>query len=149
MSKHLLTILLLISVALNAGIIGGMLVMGIYRQNHETHHYRERVEERTPFDRDGFSARVYEDENIKTLRDTFRFTKDELMRELAKENVDEAAIKTIIEESVAAQGKMERALGVKLLELRKTMSPEEAEEYFIRRLERSRRISDRINNRRD
>jgi hypothetical protein len=149
MSKHLLTILLLISVALNAGIIGGMLVMGVYRQNHDIHHYRDSMENRDPHERDYFYPRVFEDENIKALRDTFRFTKDELMLELARENVDEAAIRAIIEESVNAQGSMERALGAKLLELRKTMSADEAEEYFTRRLERSRWISDRIKNRRD
>ena len=40
MSKRVLTILLLISLFLNAGIIGGLIVMNVFRHNHIEHHYQ-------------------------------------------------------------------------------------------------------------
>ncbi|MBW6514151.1 MAG: periplasmic heavy metal sensor [Candidatus Syntrophosphaera sp.] len=149
MSKRLMTILLLVSLALNAGIIGGLLVMGIFRQNHLIHHSWNRPESNYPRERDRDYSRVYEDPEIKALRDAFNSTKKELMQELAKDPVDEARIHAIIERSVSAQSDMEQALGMRLLELRKTISAEEAKAHFTERLERIERINKRIQDRRN
>jgi hypothetical protein len=40
MSKRLLSIFLLVSLALNAGIVGGLVVMGLFRKQHDLHHYQ-------------------------------------------------------------------------------------------------------------
>ena len=145
MSKRLLTILLLVSLFLNAGIIGGLFVMGIFRSNHMVHHNFPPAVNRDPDDRQRYAPQLWDDPGICTLRDSFRVTKDQLRQELAKDPLDEARINAIIEQSVDAQGTLERALGHKLLELRKTMSAKEAEEHFTRRLDRNTRTN---NNRR-
>lgn len=149
MSKHLMTILLLVSLALNAGIIGGLFVMGIFRQNHIIHHSWNRPEYSALRDQDRRIPLEYDDPDIRALRDTFNVTKKQLMLELAKDPVDEAKVKAIIEESVTAQSNMERALGNQLLELRKTMSAAEANEHFGERFDRIERINKRIQDRRN
>ncbi len=143
MSKRLLTILLLVSLFLNAGIIGGLFVMGIFRHNHMVHHNFPPEANRRAEDRQRLAPRLWEDPAISVLRDSFRVTKDQLMQELARETIDDARINAIIEQSVDAQGTMERALGHRLLQIRKTMNAKEAEEYFARRSERDFRNYDR------
>jgi hypothetical protein len=58
------------------------------------------------------------------------------MEELSKDPIDEAKVKAIIEKSVEAQSKMERAMGYKMLEWRKTMSAQEAKELFSSKVAR-------------
>lgn len=150
MSKRLLTILLFVSLFLNAGIIGGMIVMGVFRHNHITHHYQP--EGPAPRDRDRGGIRdipELNDPQVIALRDSFLSIKKELLRELAKDPIDEAKINTIIEKSIGAQSNMERALAHKLLEHRKTLSAAEAKEHFDGRLDRMNRYEERRNNRRE
>ncbi len=122
----LLFILLLLSLFLN-GILGTVLYRNILRMNHTMHHY--------PFNpggpgRGAFGLDREPDPRIIALRDTFFTAKKELMAELAKDPLNEARIMQLIDNSVSAQGSMERALGLKLLEKRKTMTPEEAQKHF-------------------
>lgn len=146
MSKRLLTILLLISLFINAGIVAGMLMTGIFRHNHLIHHGRLDPARPAPRgDRDRL-PRFSDDPQIKALGDTFRLTKSELMQALAKDPVDEKAVTAIIDRSVAAQGKLEHSLGLRLLEQRKSMDAKEAREYFERRLERMQEFQNRRNN---
>lgn len=147
MSKRLLTILLFVSLFLNAGIVGGLVVMGVYRYNHISHHYLNPSSEN--YRRDLVDIPELTDPRILGLRDSFRNIKKELLQELAKDPVDEAKITEIIERSIGAQSDMERALGYKLLEHRKTLSASEAKEHFNGRLERMNRYDERKNNRRD
>lgn len=122
----LLFILLLISLIIN-GILGTVLYSNIKRLNHTMHFYAQRQEGSW----DGrFGPGRDADPQITALRDSFMATKRDLMAELAKDPLDEAKVRAIIEKSVSAQGKMEKALGTKLLEQRKTMGAEEAKEHF-------------------
>ena len=143
MSKRLLTILLLISLFINAGIVGGMLMMGIFRHNHVIHHgLKDPARPALREDRERL-PRFSDDPRTKALSDSFRLTKNELMQALAKDPVDEQAVKAIIDRSVVAQGKLEHALGLRLLEQRKTMDAKAAQEYFGRRLERRQEFQNR------
>ncbi len=145
MSKRLSTILLLVSLSLNAGIIGGLVVMGIFRQNHYIHNDWQRPAGPPSEEREGFNHRDLEDSNVRDLRDKFQDSRAELMRELAKDPIDEAKINVIIDKSIAAQSTFEKALGAKLIELRKTMNAEEAKERFSKHMNRRNRTNNRRN----
>lgn len=147
MSKRLMTILLLFSLFLNLGIMAGFVVMKIYRQNHISHHYRpgppfERGQERPELPEFG-------DPEVIKLRNDFYAIKKELMQEMAKDPVNETEILSIIERSIQAQSELEHAMGQKLLEHRKNLSAQEAQEHFSARLERMKRFEERRNNRRN
>ncbi len=148
MSKRLLTILLLVSLFLNAGIIGGMIVMGFYRQNHIIHHYQPGPEG-AGRNRERLDIPEMQDPRVIALRDSFLTIKKELLQELAKDPVNEARINTIIEKSIGAQSDMERALGHEILAYRKTLGAAEAKEHFNARLERMDRYKERRTNRRE
>jgi hypothetical protein len=148
MSKRLLTVLLFISLFLNAGIVGGLVVMGIYRHNHISHHYMQDQDRPAFAGRNRFLPPEEDDPNIVALRDSFRNTKIELMQELAKDPINEARIDSIIDESIQAQSNMETALGHKLLEIRKSMTPEEAKRHFSGRLDFMQRSEERRQDRR-
>lgn len=148
MSKRLLTILLFVSLFLNAGIIGGVIVMGFYRQKHIEHHYQPGPENANR-DRQRPEIPELKDPHVIALRDSFLVIKKDLLQELAKDPVNEARINTIIENSISAQSDMERALGHELLEYRKTLGAAEAKQHFEGRLEHMDRYSERRNNRRE
>ena len=148
MSKRALTILLLISLFLNAGIIGGFIVMNVFRHNHIEHHYQKPPDGLPPKNMGKFVPPDRFDPQIAALRDSFFKTKRELMEELSKDPIDEVKVKAIIEKSVEAQSNMERAMGYKMLEWRKTMTAQEAEEHFSSRMARPDNQEERINQRR-
>ncbi len=75
------------------------------------------------------------DNEIKQLRQEFDGTKQALMQELAKEKINEVRVNSIIDSSLAAQTKLEKRIGQKILAYRKTLSAEEAREQFTRRAE--------------
>ena len=72
---------------------------------------------------------------IRELHSSFNESKIELMRELAKNPINEENINAIIDSSMEVQGSLERALAHRLLEIRKQMSAAEAEDYFSSRAE--------------
>lgn len=143
MSRRLLSIFLLVSLALNAGIVGGLVVMGLFRKQHDLHHYQNFPEGPGAGEEARFNPRDFENENTKALRDSFRVSKRELMRELAKGKINETRIQGIIERSITLQIRLERTLGESTLRLRKSMTPQEARDYFGRRAERMDRFIDR------
>lgn len=146
MSKRALTILLFVSLFLNAGIVGGIIVMGVYRHNHIAHHYQQNP---GPRDRDLRDIPELDDPRVIALRDSFRVIKKELLQELAKDPINEAKINTIIDRSISAQSDVERVMGHNLVEYRKTLNAGEAKEHFTGRIERMNKYNDRKNNRRD
>lgn len=142
MSKKLSNILLLVSLAFNLAVVAAFIYMTV-RGPHHHHRTRPRPDTESYRHRDRDSTWADSD-SIRALRTTFRETKHEFMTELAKEPINEPALNTILERSLSEQSLLERELGKRLIERRKEMSPEEAEEFFNRRAERLRRFSERI-----
>ncbi|MDO9576952.1 MAG: hypothetical protein Q7J16_03625 [Candidatus Cloacimonadales bacterium] len=64
------------------------------------------------------------------LVEDFHLAKDEFMKALAKENIDEEELQTIIDNLIYKQSMMEKEIGNSMIELRKELSSEEAKEVF-------------------
>ncbi len=149
MSKHLLTVLLGISLALNAGILGGLFVMGVYRHYHDLHHYASAPSSPRYEGRDRSETWEPPNPTTRALMETFRNAKKDLMQELAKAPLNEAKVRGLIERSIAAQSALERDLGNNLLLKRKSLSAAEAETYFRQRLQRMEDRNDRFDRNND
>ncbi len=132
MSKKLLYILLLISLAFNLAFVGTFIY---FRATHPKPHWEDSRRDRHDHqDRDKY--RIEDSDSTRALRDSFRSIKKELMLELAKETIDEAAINSIIQRSLQAQAVLESDLGKRLIILRKSMTSQEAKEHFMDRIKR-------------
>lgn len=142
MSKRWIVILLFISLAFNLAVIGSFLYVRLTFGTPPPHPPKGGEHFRGPMDRHGEGPLVRDNERLQSLRDEFRETKKELMRELAKDPIDETKLNTIIDSSLVAQGKLERELGNALIARRKTMTAEEAKEFFGKRIEGSPRFGD-------
>lgn len=142
MSKKWLFVLLLISLSFNLAVLGSFFYIRFYlpcpapRPMFKEHMHDGRPPE--PFF-------LHKDVEIEQLRKTFGATKVSLMKELAKDPVDEAKVASIIDSSLVTQNQLERRLGEKILAFRKTLSAEEAREHFQRRLENMDKRSQRMN----
>jgi hypothetical protein len=136
MSKRATVILLVVSLALNAGIIGGLLVYGILFANHNAHFNEQQPRPPAPGEMGRYDRQTMDTDSIRALRQEFRSTREELWQELAKDPVDEARVKTIMQRSMDAQIKLEKAIGDNLLDQRKKMSAAEAKEQFAERFAR-------------
>lgn len=131
MSKRSITILLFISLAFNLAVVGSMLWVRYTRicpapASQRMHQKRDLP----PHLQD---ARLMGSPEISELHKQFGDGKLKLMRELAKDPIDEEYITTIIDSSLNTQSSLERALGNRLLDIRKQMSAAEAEDYFSSR----------------
>ena len=136
MSKRLIIALLIISVAFNLAFLGSFIFMRYNHLRPPFHPHTKAMpperEQRPPEDR----PRVEESAAIKAKRDEFRKIKTELYTELAKDPINEARVKQILESSLVAQSSLERDLGDVLLQLRKSMSAAEAKTHFENRIKR-------------
>jgi len=140
MSKRWLVILLLVSVAFNLAVFGSFVYL------HYLHPQLRHCPPPSPHgfrpDRDSpgkpLRDRLLKDEQFKQSRKEFLDSKLAFMEELVKEDFDEAVLRKILEESLVAQGAMERRIGDQMIELRKTMTAEEAREFCARHIERMR-----------
>lgn len=132
MSKKLLYILLLISLAFNLAFLGSFFY---FRATHP-----RPPRDFPPPGMPGPEGRgrfpFEESDSTRALRGVFMETKQELMQELAKDTIDESSINNIIQRSLQAQATLEANLGKRLIELRKKMSAEEAKEFFSDRFKR-------------
>ncbi len=147
MNKRWLIILLLISVAFNLAMVGSFLYLRFGRP-HPPYHHRLPPPGPHPGFRDfGERWKMMDDDSTRVLRDNFQEAKRELMLELAKDPIDEAKINQIIDCSIEAQCALERGLGNKMIEFRKTMNAEEANQHFSRRLEDMQNRKDRTRRR--
>lgn len=145
MSKKLVNILLLVSLAFNLAVVGAFVFMTLrmpprHRMMQPGAH-REDFRPHRPL-RNGSWA---DSDSIRALRTKFRQTKEEFMTELGKDPIDAAKLELILQRSLIEQSNLERELGRRLIERRKTMTADEAEDFFERRAERIRRRSERIN----
>lgn len=140
MSKRWLVFMLLVSVAFNLAVLGSF----IYLQY--LHPYTHDCPPALPHcgrpdgDHPGMPLRnlLAEDEQFQQAKQLYAKNKGAFIRELAQENYDEAELRRLMETSLLAQGSMERRIGNQMIELRKTMSTEEAREFFGRLIEQIR-----------
>jgi hypothetical protein len=139
MSKKLLYILLLISLAFNLAFVGSFIYLKALRPRPP----RDFRDTRRPdFDKHRWQP-IMESDSTRAFRDAFLASKKQLMEELAKESIDETAINAIIQSSLQAQAALETDLGKRLIALRKTMTPAEAKEHFTDRIKQMNERKDR------
>jgi hypothetical protein len=93
------------------------------------------------------------DPQLRHMRSSFDSTKVELMRELAKDPIDEETVDGILQRSLELQASLESRLGDRLVDLRRQMTAEEADRYFSdsadnmqRRIQRFKDIRNRRKN---
>lgn len=131
MSKRWLIILLLISVAFNMAVLGSMLFLHFNRPCSIPGMRMDPPPGPPPmFGKFNKGHWGMESDSLRAMRERFGKTKKELMIELAKDPVDEARVKQIINSTLEAQAALERDLGNKLLEMRRGMTAAEAKEHF-------------------
>jgi len=144
MNKRWLLILALISLSFNLAFIGSFLYLRfvhlpkhspMFHSPEHPHHFRD-GKRGGPFGEMG--DRLPKDIKLKDAFRDFHQSKRELMHELAQNPIDEAKVAVLLEQSLAKHSALERKLGEKLLELRKTMSADEAKEFFEKRMHRNR-----------
>lgn len=147
MNKRILVFLLLVSFAFNLAILGSFIYFrvffgGMHCPPPPPPEFREG---RPDFPHHEMWERLPIDEEMHQLRKDFGNKKNELMLELAKDPIDEAKINAILAESLTHQSSLERKLGDRLIQLRKTMTADEAKEFFGKRAEfMTKRNFDRI-----
>lgn len=95
------------------------------------------------------NMRHHNDKELQAQHAKFNQTKIALMEELAKDPIDEARINAIIDSTVSAQNQLERRLGQRLLDYRKTLNAQEAKEQFQKRAEFLKQRSNDFHNHRD
>lgn len=144
MSKKSILILLFISIAFNLAVLGSMLWFHLNRP----HHPPLRGAEISHLDLPEHIQHRMRDPEITCLRDQFEQNKLELLQELRKDPINEENIAAIIDSSLMAQSTLERRLGNRLIELRKKMSAQEADEYFGKRIEYTQNRKHHIQHRR-
>lgn len=139
MTKRTIVILLFISLAFNLAVLGSILWLRFSRTcpARAPHSRYQRIALPSHLQDD----QVMWNPEIRALHQHFNESKIELMRELAKDPIDETNITAIIDNSLAAQGSLERALAHRLLEIRKQMSAAEAQEYFSARADQMKQRS--------
>ena len=83
-------------------------------------------------------------EKMKPLREDFETSRRILSDALGEEEYDEAELLKLLEDTLHKQDIMERAMGMHLIELRKNMTPEQAENFFKKHRPRFDKIKERI-----
>ncbi|MCK9557097.1 MAG: hypothetical protein PHO85_06090 [Candidatus Cloacimonetes bacterium] len=126
MSRRITTILLIISLSFNLGFLGSIIWIQLHfphpMRHNSTHNEWVRLPEHIRNDRS--------DPELRRLRVAYDDQRVNLMRALALPNYEEMDVTAIIDSSLTAQTYLEKELGYRLLDIRKQMSAEEAEEYF-------------------
>lgn len=79
--------------------------------------------------------KMREDTEFLEIKKDLDVKRRELMTELAKDPIDEPLINNLLSETYLAQNAFEKKMSEKLIELRKSMTAEEAQEYFSKRAE--------------
>ncbi len=135
MSKRWIVILLLLSVAFNLAVLGSFVYLR-FMMPYPPH--CAPLPDRHPGEFHGRPLRrlLSEDDQFRQARRQFHENKRVFMEELLKDDIDEIALQRILENSLAAQGAMEQRIGYHMIELRKSMSAEEARQFFGRHIER-------------
>jgi Heavy-metal resistance len=125
MKRRTVNILLFISLAFNIAFLGG----GVYRfyQMRQFRPMHERIKN------DKVKAFMQERKNLgEPLMRDFHEAKDNLMKALAKPGIDEAELNKLIDIMIEKQNLQEKKVGEALIDLRKELTDEEAEQVFGR-----------------
>ncbi len=135
MSKRWIVILLLFSMAFNLAVLGSFVYLR-FMMPYPPH--CAPLPDRHPGKFHGRPLRrlLSEDDQFRQAHRQFRENKRVFMEELLKDEIDEVALNQILERSLMAQGAKERRIGYHMIELRKSMSAEEARHFFGRHIER-------------
>lgn len=130
-TKRLLFMLLMVSLAFNLAVVGSLIWMKTLRPPRPRERTFQRDYPRLPehIVREEWSPEIIQ------YRKDFENTKLRLMEELQKESINEEKVDAIIDSSLAAQNNLERCLGRRLVNYREQMTAEEADEYFGKRIE--------------
>ncbi|HNX00811.1 MAG TPA: hypothetical protein PLE74_04240 [Candidatus Cloacimonadota bacterium] len=148
MSKKLILILLLVSFAFNLAFIGSFLYWR-YQFRHgfaERHQNRDRWEQRMgprdgqqPPPPPGLRPRdVGWMENRKVLepfRNKFTSSKVDFFKTLQQPVVNEELLKQKLDTSVKNHNELETQIGLRLIEMRKKMTPQQANDFFGKQAE--------------
>lgn len=132
MTKRSIVILLFVSLAFNLAVLGSILWVHFSRAACPAETPLGRLQ-RTALPQHLHDGHMMWSPEIRQLHTHFNDSKIELMNELAKDPINETDITAIIDSSLDAQSSLERALGYRLLDIRKQMSAAEAEDYFSSR----------------
>jgi len=146
MSKHFITILLLISLAFNLAVMCMFAYASIYHRPpfNPPQWDRARHHEGMGF-RHSEHGRRWPDtlmenrDEIKQLREAFSQSRKEFMQEMRSDKFDLTKATAAMQKSLLAQEKLEKRLGESLLDMRKKMSTTEAQKFFQERQDRNKR----------
>jgi hypothetical protein len=140
MSKHLIVILLFVSLAFNLAVLGMFIYSTAFHKMPLCH---PSIENRYPGRDDRRETRLLPEaalknkDEIRKLREEFFKTRREFMQILAKDKYNEQEAQAAMEQSLQAQDRLERKLGASLIEVRKNMDPAEAKKFFEHRMRRT------------
>lgn len=138
MSNRTLSILVVISLSFNIAFLGMFL---FHRIRGPIPHHDPREFNMPPEMREFLKKSR---EKFKPLRDDFEQSRRILSDALAEKEYDEAELLLLLEETLQKQDVMERAMGIHLIELRKNMTPEQAENFFRKHRPRFEKIKERL-----
>ncbi|MBM4403743.1 MAG: hypothetical protein FJ042_05100 [Candidatus Cloacimonetes bacterium] len=140
MSKRWIIVMLLMSVAFNLAVLGSFIYFRFINPLPEEFSPPSAPDHGPRGDGTGriVTDLLHQNEQIKQARVTFIESKLTFVKELSKEDINEATLKQLMEASLAAHATLERLIGNQLIESRKGMSAEEAGEFFERRAEQMR-----------
>ena len=125
MSNRTLTILVLISLAFNLAFMGGAVYLRLkagprvhritdFRDNHPE--FRAFIQNRR--------------QEIKTFRDDFENSRQEYIRMLCQPEINDSLLIRRLNQTIEKQTRMERELGMLMIEMRKMMTPHQACRFF-------------------
>lgn len=140
MSKHLIVILLFVSLAFNLAVLGMFIYASAF---HKMPFCHPNIENRYPGRDEHRESRLLPEaalknkDEIRKLREEFFKTRREFMQILAQEKYNEQEAKAAMEASLQAQDKLERKLGASLIEVRRNMDPAAARKFFEHRMKRT------------
>ena len=154
MSKHLILILLIISLAFNLAVAGMFLYTSVYRKapfcppGFFLHRDKsDKQFDKRDFRRDSLEMRLNSNEEIKKLRDDFRKARLDFVKVMLKDDFSVKEARAAMDKSLQIQGTLEKKLGESLIDMREKLPPEEAKRLFRERLERIERRHKRFQER--
>ncbi len=143
MSKKILFVVLIISLAFNIAFLG----VFIYRRVllSDRHRLSPRFHDIPTHCREEF---LEERERMLPLKMEFELSKKRFMRSLTNEEFDRELLEKKLKETIDRQIRMEHEMGQLLIKLRSEMSPEEIQDFFRPEIHRFKRPFIKKDNRR-